>query len=51
MMLSLAEAVKTNRSDEFFAQEEARCFGPVDRGTFDASTMALVKAPQSEDYT
>ena len=50
-MLTLSEAVKDGRLQEFIAQEEARGVGPIDRAEFDALTAALVKAPLSEDQT
>jgi hypothetical protein len=36
-MLSLAEALKTGRLQEFIAQEEARGVGLINRAAFDAS--------------
>jgi len=50
-MLSLVEAIKDGRLQEFIAQEEARGVGPVLRASFDALTATLIKAPQSEDQT
>jgi hypothetical protein len=50
-MLTLSEAVKSGRLQDFIAQEEARGVGPIDQSEFDALTAALVKAPQSEDRT
>jgi hypothetical protein len=50
-MLTLVEAVKAGRLQEFIAQEEARGVGPVSRADFDKLAEALVKAPQSEDQT
>jgi hypothetical protein len=50
-MISLAEAVKTGRLDEFVAQEEARGVGPIERGAFGILLGKAVKAPQSEDQT
>lgn len=50
-MLTLSEAVKSGRLQDFIAQEEARGVGPIDRAEFDALTAALVKVPQSEDQT
>ncbi len=49
--LSLSEAVKTGRLNEFIDQEEARGVGPIDRAAFDSLTATLIKAPQSEDQT
>jgi hypothetical protein len=50
-MLTLSEAVKSGKLQEFIEQEEARGVGPIDRAAFDALAAALVKAPQSEDQT
>jgi hypothetical protein len=50
-MLSLSEAVKIGRLDEFIAQEEARGIGPIDRADFDAALAKMVKAPQSKNRT
>jgi hypothetical protein len=50
-MLSLAEAKKTGRLQEFIAQEETRGIGPIERADFDAAIAALVKAPQSKSRT
>ena len=44
-MLTLSEAVKSGRLQDFIAQEEARGVGPIDHSEFDALTAALVKAP------
>jgi hypothetical protein len=50
-MLSLAEATKTGRLQEFIAQEETRGIGPINRADYDAATTALIKSPQSKDRT
>jgi hypothetical protein len=50
-MITLAEAIKTGRLDEFAAQEEARGVGPIGRGAFGSLLGKAVKAPQSEDQT
>jgi hypothetical protein len=50
-MLTLSEALKTGRLQDFIAQEEARGIGPIDRAELDAVAAALIKAPQSEDQT
>lgn len=49
--ITLADAMKNGRLQEFIAQEEGRAVGPIDRAAFDALAAALVKAPQSEDQT
>ena len=50
-MLSLSDALKEGRLDEFIAQEEARGVGPIDRADFDAALAKVVKAPQSKGRT
>ncbi len=46
-MLTLAEAIKDGRLQDFIVQEEARGVGPVDHAAFDALAATLVTAPQS----
>lgn len=43
--LSLSEAIKIGRLDDFIVQEEARGIGPIDRADFEALLGKLVKAP------
>jgi hypothetical protein len=50
-MLTLSDAVKSGRLQEFIKQEEARGIGPIDRAEFDALVTKAVKAPRSEDQT
>ena len=50
-MLTLAEAIKNGRLQDFIAQEETRGIGPVGRAELDLAIAALIKAPQSEDQT
>lgn len=50
-MLSLAEAIKTGRLQEFIAQEEVRDISPVDRAELDAAINTVIKSPRSEDRT
>ena len=50
-MLTLLEATKSGRLDEFIAQEEARGIGPIDRADFIAAVAAVIKAPQSKGRT
>ncbi len=50
-MLTLAEALKTGRLQEFIAQEETRGVGPIDRAEFDALLGKAATAPQSKDRT
>jgi hypothetical protein len=50
-MLTLSQAVKTGRLQEFIAQEEARGVGPIDRAELDRALAKMIKAPRSEDQT
>ena len=50
-MLSLSDALKHGKIEEFIAQEEARGIGPIDRADFGAAVAKLVKAPQSKGRT
>jgi hypothetical protein len=50
-MLTLAEALKTKRLQDFIAQEEARGVGPVDRAELERAFAKVIKAPQSKDQT
>jgi hypothetical protein len=50
-MLSLTEAVKSNRLQEFIEQEEARGIGPIDRADFDFALGKVIKAPRSKNRT
>jgi hypothetical protein len=50
-MISLAEAVRSGRLEDFIAQEEARGVGVADRETYDRALAAIIKAPRSEDQT
>jgi hypothetical protein len=50
-VLTLSEAQKSGRLEEFIAQQEAAAIGPVDRLKFEALVEGLIKAPQPEDQT
>ena len=50
-MLTLSEALKSGRLDEFIAQEEARGIGPGNQRAFDRAVKALATQPRSEDRT
>jgi hypothetical protein len=45
-MLTLSEAIKTNRINEFVKQEEARGVGPVSREDLDAAIQKLADPTQ-----
>jgi hypothetical protein len=44
-MLTLSEAVKSGRLQEFIAQEEARGIGSIERSELDRTLAAMLKAP------
>jgi hypothetical protein len=50
-MLTLSEAQRLGRIDEFIAQEEARGIGPIDRAAFDVLLGKAIKGPRSKDRT
>jgi len=50
-MLSLREAIKSGKLQDFATQEEARGIGPIDRAELDAAVAAMLKAPRSKDQT
>ena len=50
-MLTLSEAKKTGRLNEFITEQETAGIGPIDRAEFDIAIGELIKARQSEDQT
>jgi len=48
--ISLADALSSNRLDDFIEQAEAEGVGPTDRARFD-NLMGQITAPQPEDQT
>ncbi len=50
-MMTLAEAVKTGRLQEFIAEQEAAAVGPIDRAEFDGAVAKIIKATRLEDQT
>jgi hypothetical protein len=50
-MLTLSEAVKTNRIKEFIDQEEKRGIGPADRRKLNAAIRKLAIQPLPKDRT
>ncbi len=50
-MLTLAEALKSGRLQEFIAQEEARGVTPADANEYERALATVIKAPRSEDQT
>jgi len=51
MTISLSEAIRENRLEDFIAQEEARGVGPISEAEFDVTASAVIKTPQSDDQT
>lgn len=49
--LTLSEAVKNGRLQEFIAQEEARGIGPANEADVLKAIERLAKPPQSKDRT
>lgn len=50
--LTLSEAIKTGRLEEFAAQEEKRGIGPADRRKLNAAIKKMATTPvKSEDRT
>ena len=49
--LTLAEALRSGKVDEFAAQAEANEVGPVDEADFERVLGKLVREPRSEDQT
>lgn len=50
-MLSLSEAKKSDRLEEFIAEQEAAGVGPIEIDKFKALAAALIKAPPPKDRT
>jgi len=50
-MLTLNDAVKSGRLQEFIAEQEALGVGPVDRAKFDGLAATLIRARQSKGQT
>lgn len=51
MALSLSEALRTGRLNEFAEQAEASGVQPIDSAELDDLLSALIKAPQPVDQT
>lgn len=50
-LLSLSEALRTNRLEEFIRQEETRGIGPVSEAAFDDTASAVIRTPPQDDQT
>lgn len=51
LALTLANAMKLGRLQDFIAQEEARGVGSIDRAEFDRLLVKAVRSPRSKDQT
>jgi hypothetical protein len=51
LRLTLSEAIKTQRLQDFIAQEQTRGVGPADTVQLEAVIRALATQPQSENQT
>ena len=50
-MLTLSEAQKSDRLEEFIAEQEAAGIGPIEIDAFEALAAALIKAQPPKDRT
>jgi hypothetical protein len=50
-MLTLKEAIKADRLDEFIRQQEAAGIGPVDERRFYAAARKVIKPAKQSDRT
>jgi hypothetical protein len=50
-VLSLSEAKKSDRLEEFIAEQEAAGIGPIEIDAFRTLVAALIKAPPPGDQT
>jgi hypothetical protein len=50
-VITLADAIKTGRLNEFVDQEEARGVGPAKRAELDRALAKVIKQRQSADRT
>lgn len=50
-MLTLSEAKKADRLEEFVAEQEASGIGPIDHGAFDNLLSRVITGPPPKDRT
>ena len=50
-MISLSEARKSGRVEQFVEQEATRSIGPIDRAEFDGAVDRVIKERQPKDRT
>lgn len=51
MTLSLSQAIREDRLEEFIQQAEASGVGPISQADFDTAATKVIKSGQSEDQT
>lgn len=51
MKLSLSDAIKEDRLQEFIAQEEYRGVEPISKAVFDDTASTVIKTPPQDDQT
>mgnify|MGYP000084538683 CR=1 FL=1 len=51
MVVTLSDAIKSGRLQEFIAQEEALGVPPVDAAEFDQAVKTIARSPRSKDRT
>lgn len=50
-MISLAQAIRDGRLEDFIAEQEARSLPPVDKAKLESALAAAIKPPPPEDRT
>lgn len=50
-MISLSEAVKQDRLEDFIAQEEGRNVASISEAAFNEAASIVIKTPQPDDQT
>ena len=51
MNLTLSDAIKEDRLQEFIAQAEAESTGPISEAEFNETASTVIKAPPQDDQT
>lgn len=49
--LSLSEALKSGKIDQFIREQESAGVGPISQADFDTAAIKVIKSGQSEDQT
>ena len=50
-MLTLSDAIKSGRLQDFIAEQESASIGPIDRAGFDRAVAKVIKAPPPKGRT